>query len=57
MTEALSDPRVIRRTRTSDWVQVPITETELIARLAKRAVAANLANLPARRRSPSVKGR
>lgn len=51
MTEALSDPRVIRRTRTSDWVQVPIAETELIARLAERAVVANLAGLPPKTRS------
>jgi len=50
MSEALSDPRVIRRTRTSDWVRVPIAETELIARLAERAVAMNLNSLPARGR-------
>jgi hypothetical protein len=51
MTEALSDPRVIRRTRTSDWVQVPIGATDLIASLAERAVAANLVG---RRAAPNA---
>jgi hypothetical protein len=53
MTEALRDPRVIRRTRTSDWVQVPIAATELIANLAERAVAANLVS---RRAAPNGSG-
>jgi hypothetical protein len=51
MTDALSDPRVIRRTRTSDWVQVPIGATELIASLAERAAAANLVG---RRAAPNA---
>ena len=51
MTEALRDPRVVRRTRTSDWVQMPIAETDLIASLAERAVAANLVG---RRAAPNA---
>jgi hypothetical protein len=51
MTEALSDPRVIRRTRTSDWVQIPIAATDLIAGLAERAIAANLVG---RRAAPNA---
>jgi hypothetical protein len=53
MTDALSDPQVIRRTRTSDWVQVPIAATDLIASLAERAVAANLIG---RRAAPNTSG-
>jgi hypothetical protein len=54
MTDALSDPRVIRRTRTSDWVQVPIGATELIASLAERAVAVHLVGR--RATSPRMRG-
>jgi hypothetical protein len=53
MAEALSDPRVIRRTRTSDWVQIPIAATDLIAGLAEHAAAKNLEGRPARTRAAS----
>jgi hypothetical protein len=43
MTEALDHPEVVRRTRTSDWVQVPISQTDLIVRLAALAIDANRA--------------
>ncbi len=48
VSEALRDPRVIRRTRTSDWVKVPVRETELIVRLADRAIRANQRELERR---------
>ena len=41
MSEALSHPRAVRRSRTSDWVQVPISETDLIMELAEIAASAN----------------
>ena len=37
----LDDPRVTRRTRTSDWVVVPADEEELVAELARQALDAN----------------
>ena len=52
MAEALRDPRVIRRTRTSDWVQIPMAETELIVSLAERAVTANFVG---RRSAPNAR--
>lgn len=48
MPLALRDPRTIRRTRTSDWVQVPLAATDLVMTLAVLAVAPNLAE-PRRR--------
>lgn len=53
MAEALRDPRVVRRTRTSDWVQIPIAATDLIAGLAEHAAAKNLDRRPARTRAAS----
>jgi hypothetical protein len=53
MAQALRDPRVARRTRTSDWVQIPIAATELIASLAEHAAAKNLDGRPARSRAAS----
>ncbi len=41
MAEALGQPGVVRRTRTSDWVQVPLADTELVVRLARLALEAN----------------
>jgi len=49
MRDALSDPRVVRRTPTSDWVQVPIGESALAQRLARVALDAN-------RRRPAGRG-
>jgi hypothetical protein len=43
MSEALDHPAVVRRSRTSDWVQIPLSETDLIVRLATRAIDANRA--------------
>jgi hypothetical protein len=37
----LDDPRVARRTRTSDWVIVPAGEPDLVVTLARAAVEAN----------------
>ena len=37
----LDDPRVARRTRTSDWVIVPVDQEELIVDLARQALEAN----------------
>jgi hypothetical protein len=37
----LDDERVMRRTRTSDWVMVETHHTDLIVDLAHRALAAN----------------
>jgi len=37
----LDDPRVARRTRTSDWVAVPVAEQELALELARAALEAN----------------
>jgi hypothetical protein len=50
MPKALRDARAIRRTRTSDWVQVPLAETDLVMSLAVLAVAPNLAERRRRRR-------
>lgn len=41
MRDALADPRVVRRTRTSDWVQIPIGDSVLAQRLARMALDAN----------------
>ncbi len=41
MAEALRLPGVVRRTRTSDWVQVPLDATDVVMRLAKLALEAN----------------
>jgi hypothetical protein len=38
---ALEDERVVRRTRTSDWVVIPAAEEELIVELAKLAAEVN----------------
>ena len=37
----LDDPRVARRTRTSDWVIVPVDEENLVVELARQALEAN----------------
>jgi hypothetical protein len=37
----LDDPRVARRTKTSDWVAIPLAEVELVAELAYAALEAN----------------
>jgi hypothetical protein len=37
----LDDERPVERTRTSDWVFVPLEEEDLIVQLAKRAIEAN----------------
>ena len=44
MSGALSHPGAVRRSRTSDWVQVPISETDLIMELAAMAASANIAD-------------
>jgi Family of unknown function (DUF5519) len=46
----LDDPRVWRRTRTSDWVGVRVEEVALALELARRAVEANRRELSARGR-------
>ena len=38
---ALANERVVRRTRTSDWVIVPLAEEDLIVELATSALEAN----------------
>ncbi len=37
----LDDPRVARRTRTSDWVIVPAGEPDLVVELTREAIEAN----------------
>lgn len=37
----LDDPRIARRTKSSDWVAVPLEEVELVAELAYAALEAN----------------
>jgi hypothetical protein len=56
MAQALSNPKVVRRSPHSDWVQIAASETELIVRLARAAADANRAELR-RRRAPSLGGR
>jgi Family of unknown function (DUF5519) len=41
MAEALGEPGVVRRTLTSEWVQVPLGQTDVVMRLARLALEAN----------------
>jgi hypothetical protein len=41
MQEALNQPGVVRRTRTSDWVQVAAADHDLVVRLTRLALEAN----------------
>jgi Family of unknown function (DUF5519) len=37
----VDDERVVERTRTSDWVVLPVSATDAIVDLTRRAIAAN----------------
>ena len=41
MHEALEVPGVVRRTRTSDWVQLPLADIDLVVQLTRVALEAN----------------